>query len=100
MAMGSQLYRLGKLPGGYFSTAEAINNKGEVVGYGDTDDGWVHPFYYHWGTMTQLPEPPSSLSAIAVGINNRGEIVGSYLDWDYNVFPIVWKQSRLLPLVP
>ena len=51
------------------SFAQAINDKGEVVGY---DGG--RAFIWQHGTMTDLN---TALSSLAFGINNAGQVVGT-----------------------
>ncbi len=73
---------LGPLPGYTESTAAAINDSGEVVGY--SDNGGLgatgHAFLYQDNIMTDLnslPEIPSKWTLeTATAINNNGVIVG------------------------
>jgi probable HAF family extracellular repeat protein len=59
--------------------ASAINNLGEVVGYGYVPNGTWHPFLYSGGTTTDLgclPGATVPCYAAAYGINDSGQIVG------------------------
>lgn len=72
---------LGTLPGGSFSSVEeadagGINDKGQIVGFGDTGTGETHAFLWQNGTMTDLGTLGGS-NSYAHGINNKGQIVGN-----------------------
>ncbi|MBD0328221.1 MAG: DUF3466 family protein, partial [Pyrinomonadaceae bacterium] len=79
-----QITDLGTL-GGNQSAAVAINNKGQVVGFGNTtgDGGLAHGFIWEDGKMADLnslivledKEPAWFLQEVT-GINDRGQIVG------------------------
>lgn len=59
---------------GAFS-AKAINDRGQVVGWGSTVDG-VHPFLWEEGRITDLGTLDGGWGH-ANGINNRGQVVGA-----------------------
>jgi probable HAF family extracellular repeat protein len=61
--------------GGVSSTAWAINDRGQVVGWSRTASGETHAFLYERGRMRDLGTLGGSYS-LAFGINNRGDIVG------------------------
>ena len=72
--------RLGFL-GGTHAIASGINDKGQVVGWGDTVDGTTDAFFYSDGNMTDLSELPSIAEAGWINlrpeaINNEGQIAG------------------------
>jgi probable HAF family extracellular repeat protein len=74
-AMHAFLWRDGHLTdlgtlGGGFSVANAVNDKGQVVGESSTSSGQVHAFLWQDGHMTDL-----GLSN-AKDINNRGQVTG------------------------
>lgn len=56
------------------SAANAINNKGQIVGYSDSDQG-PQAFVYQDGIMTGLGSL-GGFASHAFGINEQGEIVG------------------------
>jgi probable HAF family extracellular repeat protein len=79
---GGKLIDLGALPGDKDSSATAINNRGEVVGYSghSGDVKKEHAFLWRNGHMYNLNEfiPRSSgwVLQMATSINERGQIVG------------------------
>lgn len=68
------MHDLGTL-GGQWSVAQAINNKGSVVGWAETREGKSHAFIWTKAAgMTPLPIPGDY--SLALGINDNGYIVG------------------------
>lgn len=75
---------LGTLPGGGFSSATDINDKGQIVGYALAalgEGSWQKAFVYHFGFMRDLnalvdPALGWSLEH-AGGINNSGQIAAT-----------------------
>lgn len=61
--------------GGYASYASDLNEAGQVVGYGETADGFGHAFLWDHGTMIDLGTLGGSYS-YATGINDLGQVVG------------------------
>ncbi|HZN18238.1 MAG TPA: hypothetical protein VFB84_08655 [Micromonosporaceae bacterium] len=84
---GGQMRDLGTL-GGAASTATAINNRGEVVGYSNLPDGTTHAFLWRAGRMHDL----GSLGAdsVAAGINDWGEVVGRTVTGDGRLVGFRW----------
>ncbi len=68
---------LGTLPGGTFSRAAGINDRGQVVGGATTASVALHAFLFEDGVMTDLGTLPGGRSSEALGINNRGQVVGN-----------------------
>jgi hypothetical protein len=66
------------VPGLTGAIAAAINDQGEIVGYGTGTSGTVG-FIDREGTFT-LISFPGSISTQANGLNNGGDIVGTYID--------------------
>jgi hypothetical protein len=60
------------------STANGINNKGDVVGSLTPKSGIPVAWEYHELIYATLPIPPASSSVQALGINWQGSVVGSY----------------------
>ena len=71
---GYQPVDLGTL-GGSESWAYAINNRGQVVGWSETENGDTHAFLWEKGRMVDLGSPHHALSR-AMDINERGQVVG------------------------
>ena len=72
-----QTIDLGSLSGGMGSNATALNERGEVTGYGTVASGDNHAFLYSGGFMRDLGTLPGFTSSEATSINNKGYIVGS-----------------------
>jgi uncharacterized membrane protein len=72
---------LPNLPPASAMQAQAINNRGQVVGYGGSDG-----FLWDHGTLTVLPRLYGNGPA-ALDINNRGQIVGSVGTTPTNLAP-------------
>ena len=73
---------LGNLGGMAWNTPTQINDKGEVVGFGNPSgdqNGQFNPLAFFWapgGTMQNLGALAQDTNSIAYAINNRGLIVG------------------------
>src|SRR5713226_731181 len=68
---------LGTLPGGLFSVARGINDRGQIVGDAATSGFFQpHAFQFQNGVMVDLGTLPGGSFSEALGINNRGQIVG------------------------
>jgi len=66
---------LGVLPGGGFSQALNVNDRGQIVGLGGTASGEVHAILWDNGEPIDLGTLGGAMSA-AWGINDRGQVVG------------------------
>jgi probable HAF family extracellular repeat protein len=62
--------------GGAFSWANAVNNRGQVVGRSAVQGGLQHAFLWEDGVMTDLGTLPGGNYSEAYAINNRGQVVG------------------------
>src|SRR5690348_350962 len=82
-----KLKALDLLPGGYNAAALGLNDRGQVIGYGDTDIydpdcAATAGFRFQsilWepnGSIRQLAPLPGDTVAFGFGINNRGQAVG------------------------
>jgi probable HAF family extracellular repeat protein len=67
---------LGSLGGG-FTTATALNDSGQVVGYSSTAQMYTHSFLYSGGVMKDLGTLGGSFYSYANGINSAGQVVGN-----------------------
>jgi probable HAF family extracellular repeat protein len=87
---------LGTLPGGTWSSAEAINDRGQIVGLGDTPEG-PRAFLWEKGEMRSLGTLPGGTNSQATGINARGQIVGvSYVPNGPRAF--LWENGAMTEL--
>src|ERR1039458_8946753 len=71
------LINLGSL-GCDYSSASAINDHGEIVGFSRASDGILHAFLYRNGLMSKLDAFPGDQN-VASAINDAGRIVGNRL---------------------
>lgn len=91
--------------GGSFSSASAINNHGQVVGYAGDSNGTSRAFFYNGATMVNLNDliPPGSaftnLSS-ADAINDSGQIAGSGVlaDGSYHAYLLTPSGPLLLAI--
>jgi probable HAF family extracellular repeat protein len=67
---------LGALSGGTSSSAEGINNSGQVIGASTATGGVHYAFLYSGGAMQNLGSLSLGSSSVASAINNRGQVVG------------------------
>ncbi|MET0555022.1 MAG: hypothetical protein ABW221_18410 [Vicinamibacteria bacterium] len=68
---------VGTIPGTHVSVAFAINNAGQVVGWGQGPGSQVRPFLYTPGTgIVELPLPEGFSEGYATDISNNGIVVG------------------------
>ena len=63
--------------GGENSTANAINNIGQIVGYADVPGSDWHAFVYSGGSMHDLGTLYGGSGSEATSINDLGQVVGS-----------------------
>ena len=85
-AKGHHLRDLGSLAGPTrFSTAAAINARGEVAGSSTILDNEVHAFLSgpDGGTLIDLGAPPDGVQSNAYGINDLGVVVGAWNKADH-----------------
>ena len=84
---------LGLLPGGSLSHARAINDRGEIVGWGEGDDSEIHAILWRdqkamdLGTLGDMPTS-------AWGINNQGQIVGTSSVSSNQMHAFLWEKAK------
>ena len=69
---------LGVLPGGTWSFAVSMNDRGQIAGQGD-GPGHVDrylPVLWHHGHIRELPLLPGDANSNVHSINNRGDVIG------------------------
>jgi probable HAF family extracellular repeat protein len=87
------------LRGGSTSTATALNDAGDVVGYADTKDHLGdHCVMLHGGVLKDLGLGPAGNGCQAYGVNAMGEIVGRFMNQSYQDRAFSWRHGtfRLL----
>ncbi len=79
--MNGEVIDLGIFPGGFYSSARAISNRGQVIGTSQlkTPEGELlsRPFLWDQGTIYQLPALPGADNASGDDINDNEVIVGT-----------------------
>ncbi|NVN92035.1 MAG: DUF3466 family protein [Desulfuromonadales bacterium] len=102
---GDNLTHIGILPGGTSSSATAINDNGQIIGYSSVDSLTLvrHGFIYSNGAMTDLGVlGDSTRSTIARGINSSGMVVGDtgmvFSSSNPPPDPSLFAQGRQAPL--
>lgn len=78
--------------GGWSSSATAVNDRDQAIGWSDIADGSVHAVLWDNGGMTDLG--PGSVS----DINNRGEIVGSRAIAGGQRHGVLWQRGTMTDL--
>jgi probable HAF family extracellular repeat protein len=58
------------------SIANAINDRGQVVGSSSTASGEGHAFFWERGSMVDMGTLPGGTSSDALAINRRGQVAG------------------------
>jgi probable HAF family extracellular repeat protein len=84
--------------GGPVSTANGINDLGDVVGVSALPDNTYHAFIYsHSDSTLQDLGPVPWMSSVAA-INNRRQIVGSILTTSGETHAVLWESGRTIDL--
>ena len=83
--------------GGFFSSADSINERGQVVGYSQTANGNIHAFLWKNGKMTDLGTLGGFFSS-AFGINERGQVVGQSETANGQVHAFLWQNGIMTDL--
>jgi probable HAF family extracellular repeat protein len=86
-----QVVDIGTLPGGSNSSAQAVNDRGEVVGWSEISGGGIHAFHWYRGVLTDLGA--GGQRSIAYDIDNAGRVVGTVDDG-----AVSWWRGRVSAL--
>lgn len=79
--------------GGNNSTANQVNDAGEVVGISDTPiPNTVHAFLWKSGVLADIDNGAGHCSN-ANGINSRGQIVGAAAECGQPAYPFLWEDG-------
>lgn len=75
--------------GGYGGFATAVNSHGQVVGHGDTPEGYERAFAWDETNGIRILESTPGFSTFAFAINDQGQVLGGDLGrgsvlWDLN----------------
>ena len=81
---------LGTLPGGDFSAAYGINDRGQVVSRSNTGSSGPHAFLWEDGEMTDLGTLPGGVYSGASGINDRAQVVGRSYTASGETHAVLW----------
>jgi uncharacterized membrane protein len=85
-------------PGGEGTRVSGINNRGQMVGYYDSDDA-RRGFLLSNGRFTRIDQPGSSFT-VPSRIDNLGRIVGGYLDPNgVNSRGFLWRNGNYTTIV-
>ena len=76
-----------------WSSANAINQSGTIVGEFTTPLGLIHAFLYTNNAMLDLGTLPGGLNSSARGINNSGVIVGDTSDTSGNTLAFIYTNG-------
>jgi probable HAF family extracellular repeat protein len=87
---------LGVFPGGDFSSAQFINNAGDIAGFSFAPDG-SRGFIHRNGQMTDIGSLGGGLSSIS-DLNENGHVVGESQDADFNIRAFLYDGTNMTDL--
>ena len=77
--------------GGSYSAAVDVNERGDVVGYGQVvGGGGDHAFLWRGGRLIELSPLPGYSSSYAFAVNDRGDVVGTSVG-DGGIRAVSWR---------
>lgn len=93
-----QFVEIGDLPGGNtFSSAEDINQSGQVAGYSESAQGTECILWEHGNLMSIGDLPGSNVDCVAQAINRSGAIVG-FGSTDQGFRGFLWREGTMTEL--
>ncbi len=95
---GKEAIRLSPLPGDTWSSASAINNRGQIVGTSWSDDQKRHGVLWQDGEPITLGALPGHLESEPRAINNLGHIVGCSGERPNDSHAVLWRDGELIEL--
>ncbi len=85
--------------GGRDSSANAVNDHGDIAGSSQLPDGSTHAVLWHNGHIQDLGILPGGGDSIASDINNHGVVVGRAVDGSGQLVGFRWFAGVMTPLV-
>jgi probable HAF family extracellular repeat protein len=83
-------------PGVFLSNATAINNRGQIIGQGQLQDGLIHALMWDRGQVIDLGIRGRKTTTF--DINETGQVVGCYLGEDRNDHALLWENGAMVDL--
>jgi probable HAF family extracellular repeat protein len=89
--------------GGLHSTAKALNNRRQVVGWAEIRDQSTDAFLWQDGVMHDLGTLPGGVAkpgsgSQAAAVNGHGQVVGSSLNSRGESRAVVWENDKIIDL--
>jgi probable HAF family extracellular repeat protein len=97
---GSSILRSPRV-GSHEVQAKALNDRGDVAGFADGEDGTLHAILWKDGKAARaldLGVPRGYVSSEAYGVNNHRVVFGLLYDRKDRAVPFRWKRGRLTVL--
>lgn len=94
---------LPNLPGGTSSSAAAVNDAGQIVGWATTAAGTQHAVVWDHGVITDLGTLPGGTYSAATGVNDKAQVVGYARirgPFDVAIHGFLWQNGQMTDLQP
>jgi probable HAF family extracellular repeat protein len=86
--------------GGTTCRPTAVNDRGQIAGYGDDTDGQYVAFIHQHGHFHLLPRLSGMIGCEATDINEKGDVVGNCYDPSFRFHPVLWHDKQPADLAP